>query len=79
MSAQLRTSEFFPVAYAELRKVAAAQLARLPVGPTLQPTALVHEAYLKLAGSTDSIRTFEREWRFARALLAEALASKERR
>jgi RNA polymerase sigma factor (TIGR02999 family) len=49
-----RTSEFFPVVYAELRRIAAAQLARLSPGQTLQPTALVHEAYLKLAGSDDA-------------------------
>jgi RNA polymerase sigma factor (TIGR02999 family) len=39
--------------YAELRSIAAARLARLPPGQTLQPTALVHEAYLKLVGSQD--------------------------
>ena len=44
-----KTSEYFPVAYAELRRIAAAHLARAQPGQTLQPTALVHEAYLKLA------------------------------
>jgi RNA polymerase sigma factor (TIGR02999 family) len=34
--------------YAELRRLAAAQLAREAPGQTLQPTALVHEAYLRL-------------------------------
>jgi RNA polymerase sigma factor (TIGR02999 family) len=37
-----------PELYAELRKLAAALLARLPPGQTLQPTALVHEAFEKL-------------------------------
>jgi RNA polymerase sigma factor (TIGR02999 family) len=36
--------------YAELRKLARARMARMPAGSTLQPTALVHEAYLRLAG-----------------------------
>src|ERR1700690_1021292 len=52
-SASPRTSAFFPVVYAELRRIAAFQLARLPPGQTLQPTALVNEAYLKLAGADD--------------------------
>ncbi len=44
--------ELFPVLYEELRSLAAAQLARLSAGGTLQPTVLVHEAYLKLIGRT---------------------------
>jgi RNA polymerase sigma factor (TIGR02999 family) len=36
--------------YAELRRLASAKLRKLPPGQTLQPTALVHEAYLRLAG-----------------------------
>jgi len=39
--------------YDELRQLAAAQMARLKPGQTLQPTALVHEAYLRLAGKAD--------------------------
>ena len=37
-----------PVVYAELRRLAAAYLSRERQGHTLQPTALVHEAYLRL-------------------------------
>jgi len=40
--------ELFPLVYDELRQLAAAKLAREPAGHTLQPTALVHEAYLRL-------------------------------
>jgi len=40
--------ELFPLVYNELRQLAAAKLAREPAGHTLQPTALVHEAYLRL-------------------------------
>lgn len=39
-----------PLVYDELRKLAAHKLALLPPGHTLQATALVHEAYLKLVG-----------------------------
>jgi RNA polymerase sigma factor (TIGR02999 family) len=41
-----------PSVYRELRRIANANMARLPAGTTLQPTALVHEAWLRLGGST---------------------------
>jgi len=41
-----------PLVYEELRKLAAAKMAREPAGHTLQPTALVHEAWLRLGGET---------------------------
>ena len=40
----------FPLVYEELRKLAARRLAREKPGQTLQGTALVHEAYLRLVG-----------------------------
>lgn len=42
-----------PLLYAELRHLARARLASLGPGQTLQPTALVHEAYLRLVGDAD--------------------------
>ena len=42
-----------PEVYRELRDLAAARLAREPAGHTLDATALVHEAYLKLAARSD--------------------------
>ena len=42
-----------PDLYAELRRLAAALTTRLRPGQTLQPTALVHEAYLRLVGNRD--------------------------
>ncbi len=39
-----------PLVYDELRKLAAAKMAREAPGQTLQPTALVHEAWLRLGG-----------------------------
>jgi RNA polymerase sigma factor (TIGR02999 family) len=43
-------AELQPLVYDELRKLAAARMAAEPAGHTLQPTALVHEAYLRLVG-----------------------------
>jgi RNA polymerase sigma factor (TIGR02999 family) len=38
--------------YTELRRLAVHKMAQIPPGQTLQPTALVHEAYLRLVGQT---------------------------
>jgi RNA polymerase sigma factor (TIGR02999 family) len=43
--------ELLPLVYAELRRLAAQKMASQPADQTLQPTALVHEAYLRLVGS----------------------------
>jgi RNA polymerase sigma factor (TIGR02999 family) len=42
--------QLLPLVYEELRKLAMARMANEKVGQTLQPTALVHEAWLKIAG-----------------------------
>ena len=42
--------ELLPLVYGELRKLAAAKMAHEAAGQTLQPTALVHEAWLRLGG-----------------------------
>jgi RNA polymerase sigma factor (TIGR02999 family) len=42
--------QLLPLVYAELRRLAAAQLAHEKPGQTLEATALVHEAYLRLVG-----------------------------
>ena len=46
--------ELLPVIYAELRRIAAHKMAGEAAGHTLQPTALVHEAWLRLSGSNQS-------------------------
>ena len=43
--------QLLPLVYEELRKLAAVCMAQEKAGQTLQPTALVHEAWMKLAGS----------------------------
>jgi RNA polymerase sigma factor (TIGR02999 family) len=46
--------ELLPIVYDELRKLARARMARERPGQTLQATALVHEAYLRLVGDADA-------------------------
>lgn len=46
-------ADLLPGVYAELRRLAASMSTRLPPGQTLQPTALVHEAYLRLVRTKD--------------------------
>ena len=48
---QHAAAELLPIVYDELRKLAAARLAREKPGQTLNGTALVHEAYLRLVGN----------------------------
>ena len=43
--------QLLPLVYADLRRLATIELQKEPSGHTLQPTALVHEAYLRLVGS----------------------------
>jgi RNA polymerase sigma factor (TIGR02999 family) len=46
-------ADLLPLVYDELRKLAASKMAHEAPGQTLQPTALVHEAWLRIAGQTD--------------------------
>ena len=46
------TEELLPLVYDELRKLATVRMAHEPPGQTLQATALVHEVWLKLAGTS---------------------------
>ncbi len=50
------SAELLPLVYEELRKLARARMAAEPAGHTLQPTALVHEAYLRLVGTENTVR-----------------------
>lgn len=64
-------ADLLPLVYDELRKLAASRMAEEKPGHTLQPTALVHEAYLRLVGPGDSERWDSRGHFFAAA--AEAM------
>ena len=46
-------AELLPLVYEQLRHLAAAKMAQEAPGNTLQPTALVHEAWLRIAGNAD--------------------------
>src|SRR5262249_23222710 len=63
--------QLLPLVYEELRKLAAARLAQEAPGNTLNATALVHEAYLRLVGPADAARWDNRGHFFAAA--AEAM------
>lgn len=62
--------ELLPLVYDELRRIAAYKMAQELPGHTLQPTALVHEAWLRLVG--DDIPKFEGSAHFF-AVAAEAM------
>jgi RNA polymerase sigma factor (TIGR02999 family) len=63
--------QLLPLVYDELRQLAAHKLAHETPGQTLQATALVHEAYLRLVGPADERRWHDRGHFFAAA--AEAM------
>ena len=65
------SEQLLPLVYEELRKLAAARLAQEKPGQTLQATALVHEAYLRLVGSDPNEQWDNRGHFFAAA--AEAM------
>ena len=64
-------ADLLPLVYDELRKLAAIRLAQERPGQTLQPTALVHEAYLRLIGNESNQSWDGRRHFFAAA--AEAM------
>src|SRR3984893_7625607 len=63
--------QLLPLVYSELRKLAAQRLAQEKPGQTIQATALVHEAYLRLVGSDEAQHWDSRGHFFAAA--AEAI------
>ncbi len=65
------SEQLLPLVYAELRKLAAVKLAQEKPGQTLEATALVHEAYVKLVDGQDSQHWNSRGHFFAAA--AEAM------
>lgn len=64
-------SELLPLVYVELRTLAAARMAQEKPGQTIQATALVHEAYMRLVAGDDTDRWDSRGHFFAAA--AEAM------
>lgn len=76
--------QLLPLVYHELRRLAAHKMANEAPGHTLQPTALVHEAYLRLVGSNQSQQWDGRGHFFAaaaesmRRILVESARRKKR-
>ena len=75
--------ELLPVVYEELRKLAAAKMAQQPPGQTLQATALVHDAYLRLTGGVrdqwqDGAHFFRAAAEAMRCILIENARKKSR-
>src|SRR5215467_15473727 len=66
------TEQLLPLVYAELRRLAAHKMASENPGQTLQPTALVHEAWLKLGGEQN------RQWRNRNHFFAAAAEAMRR-
>ena len=65
------SEQLMPLVYDELRRIALARATREPAGSTLQPTAMVHEAYLQLVGpEADEVRWDHRGQFFAAAAMA---------
>jgi RNA polymerase sigma factor (TIGR02999 family) len=75
--------DLLPVVYEELRRLAAARMADEKPGQTLQPTALVHEAWLRLAGEDHDWRNrkhfFSAAAEAMRRILVERARRKQRR
>jgi RNA polymerase sigma factor (TIGR02999 family) len=63
-------AQLLPLVYDELRRLAAQKLAQEKPGQTLQATALVHEAYVRLVGAGDDRRWDDRRHFFAAAASA---------
>ena len=68
---QQAATHLFPLVYDELRKMASQQLMHEKPGQTLQPTALVHEAFLRMVGPANANGFVNRQHFFAAA--AEAM------
>jgi len=67
--------QLLPLIYDELRKLAAAKLAQEKPGQTLQATALVHEAYVRLVGQSDGERAGRSEVEYGQQVLPSVAPS----
>ena len=67
--------QLLPLVYGELRKLAVVRMANEKAGQTLQPTALVHEAWLKIAGDGNQQLSVVKTNLPSRVLIEPALPS----
>src|SRR5437870_1349455 len=75
---QRAADELLPLLYEELRQLARQRLAREKPGQTLDATALVHEAYLRLVGSPLGEQGQEPRWEGRRHFFAAAAEAMRR-
>ena len=71
-------AQLLPLVYEELRRLAAGYLEQEKPGQTLQPTALVHEAYLRLVGHSSQVAGQEPHWEGRTHFLATAALAMRR-
>ena len=69
-----KAAELLPLLYEELHKLAAARMAKEAAGNTLQPTALLHEAWLRLTENNPEVR-FANRAHFSRLRLKPCAVS----
>jgi RNA polymerase sigma factor (TIGR02999 family) len=73
-------ARLLPLVYTELRRLARARMAHRPPGQTLQPTELVHEAYLRLVGKAGLPLESQKHFFFAAArAMRDILVERARR
>jgi len=70
--------QVIPLVYNELRRLAGAYLKRQVLGHTLQPTALVHEAYMRLAGSKPDLQDQTHFFSLAATIMRQILVDHAR-
>src|SRR5262245_24309856 len=70
--------QLWPLVYDELHQLAAQKMAQEKPGQTLQATALVHEAYLRLVGSDGGASECEPQWANRRHFFAAAAEAMRR-
>jgi RNA polymerase sigma factor (TIGR02999 family) len=75
---QSAAAELLPLVYDELRKLAAHKLAQEKPGQTLEATALVHEAYMRLVRSGDEAASEPPHWQGRRHFFAAAAEAMRR-
>ena len=71
--------QLLPLVYEELRKLAALRMANEKPGQTLQPTALVHEAWLKIAGGSQPFANRRHFFKAAATAMQQILIDNARR
>ena len=70
--------QLLPLVYEELRKLAAARLSHEKPGQTLQATAIVHEAYMRLLGNREDAKAEKQHWDNRRHFFAAAAEAMRR-